>query len=141
MPFYSEDYLASLSEQAQGNIISTHTLLGYHPEAQDSFLIPDTDRFAGTYVLGVQGAGKSSLLEYMIYQDIGVKNTAIIVIDPHGDLVDHVIGQVQADDETDCSRLFLFDIQDEDYPFGVNVFSGKKHQSTISQTHAVDRVM
>ena len=141
MPFYSKDYLDSLSEQAQGNIVSTHTLLGYHPEVKDYFLIPDADRFAGMYVLGVQGVGKSSLLEYMIYQDIGVKNTAVIVIDPHGDLINHVIGQVQADDETDCSRMFLFDLQDEAHPFGVNVFSGKKHQTAISQTQAVDRVM
>ncbi len=141
MPFYSDAYLDSLSEQAQKNIVLTHTLLGYHPETQDSFIIPDTDRFAGTYILGVQGVGKSSLLEYMIYQDIGVKNTAVIVIDPHGDLIDHVIGQMQAENETDCSRMFLFDMQDEAYPFGVNVFSGQKHQTTISQTQAVERVM
>ena len=141
MPFYSAAYLNSLSEKAGQEVVLTQTLLGYHPETQDSFLIPDIDRYAGTYVLGVQGVGKSSLLENMIYWDICAKNTAVIIIDPHGDLVDHVIGQVQADSETDCNRMFLFDMLDENYPFGVNVFSGKKYQSTISQTQAVDRVM
>src|SRR6266700_6604865 len=141
MPFYSAAYLNSLSEKAGQEVVLTQPLLGYNHETQDSFLIPDIDRYAGTYVLGVQGVGKSSLLENMIYWDICAKNTAVIIIDPHGDLVDHVIGQVQADSETDCNRMFLFDMLDENYPFGVNVFSGKKYQSTISQTQAVDRVM
>jgi hypothetical protein len=140
MPFFSESYLDSLSKSKRNELYNTCTFLGYHPETQDYFLIPDTDRYAGMYVLGVQGVGKSSLLESLIYQDIE-KGHAVFVIDPHGDLIDHVIGQVEADDETTCNRMFLFDMQDEAHPFGVNVFSGQKHQSSIAITQAVDRVM
>src|SRR5260370_12577702 len=116
MPFYSEDYMDSLSKSALDELYATQTFLGYHPETQDYFIIPDTDRYAGTYILGVQGTGKSSLLEYVINQDIA-KGNAVIVIDPHGDLIDRLIGN---HDQEILSRMFLFDMQDEDYPFGVN---------------------
>ncbi len=140
MPFYSEAYVESLTDQAKEELYERYTFLGYHPNTGDTLVIPNTDRHAGMYMLGVQGAGKSSLLEEVIYQDIG-KGHAVIVVDPHGDLIDHVIGQVDADDEITCNRMFLFDMQDEAYPFGVNVFSDRKYQSAISQTQAVDRVM
>src|SRR5437660_961448 len=133
MPFFSEEYLDSLSKSQLDELYDTRTFLGYHPETQDYFLIPDTDRYAGMYVLGVQGVGKSSLLENLIDQDISRGNAAI-VIDPHGDLVDHVIAQVPEAGATiredllqaTISRMFLFDMQDEAYPFGVNVFAGKR---------------
>src|SRR3989442_1352234 len=93
MPFFSDEYLGSLSKTELNELYDNHTFLGYHPETQDYFIIPDIDRYAGMYILGVQGVGKSSLLEFLIIQDIN-KGKAIIVIDPHGDLVDHVIAQL-----------------------------------------------
>src|SRR5258708_3624127 len=137
MSFYSEGYLDSLSEAARNELYDTCTCLGHHPESEDYFIIPDTDRFAGMYVLGVQGVGKSSLLEGLICQDIG-KGYSVIVIDPHGDLVDRVIGDKN---QQILSRMYLFDMQDEEYPFGINVFSSKKTQTSIAQAQAVDRVM
>ncbi len=129
----------------QGRVY-TITHLGYHPETIDAFFLPSQDRYAGLYVLGVQGVGKSSLLENLIADDIA-KGHAVIVIDPHGDLVDHVIAQVPETDiakeagQQILSRMFLLDMQDEDHPFGVNVFAEKRGQTTIAQTQAVDRVM
>lgn len=141
MPFLAETYLDSLSEQEIEKYFATYTLIGHHPDTTDYhyFAIPTNERFAGMYILGVQGSGKSSLLENIIFNDID--QTAVIVVDPHGDLIDHVIGQLRPEDQEDFPNVFLFDMLDEAYPFGVNVFSGKKHQTTIAQTQAVDRVM
>src|SRR5258708_6310274 len=144
MPFFTEAYFDSLSKTELDKHCVTNTHLGYHPQTQDYFIIPDTDRFSGMYVLGVQGVGKSSLLERLIFQDI-VKGYPVIVIDPHGDLVDHVIAQIWENPMDEASatmaRLSLLDMQDEEYPFGVNVFSSKKNQTSIAQAQAVDRVM
>ena len=141
MPFYSDAYLDSLSEPAREALLDTLTGFGNHAQTGDYFNIFDEDRFSGTYVLGVQGVGKSSLLESLIFQDFG-KDTAVIVIDPHGDLIDRFLGVIPKEAEWEwLSKIYLFDMQDEAYPFGVNVFSGQRYQTTISQTQAVDRVM
>ena len=145
MPFYSKSDLDGLSQQEAYRLMDTTALLGYHPNTRDYFLVPDLDRYSGMYMLGVQGAGKSSLLELLVRYDLckQPRRPAVIVIDPHGDLVDHIIAQLSLEtkDADVPSHIFLFDMQDENYPFGVNVFSGQKHQTTISQTQAVDRVM
>src|SRR6266699_625630 len=74
--------------------------------------IPDTDRYSGMYLLGVQGVGKSSMLEQLIYQDI-CKNHAVIIIDPHGDLIEHTIAQMP---ESKLTKTSLLDIEDTAYP-------------------------
>src|SRR5713226_5708302 len=72
------------------------------------------------YVVGVQGVGKSSFLEQLIYQDICKGNTAVIAIDPARDLIDHIIAQIP---ESSLSRTYLLDLSDIDFPFGLNMFA------------------
>lgn len=117
--------------------IANHTLLGVDVQAGYDVDIPTASRYSGMYILGKQGMGKSSLLEWLIFQDIA-KGYAVIVIDPHGDLIDAVMSQMP---EKKLTKAYLLDMEDEAYPFGVNVFSGKKTTGSIAQTQAVDRVM
>ncbi len=126
------------TQKAQDPYIATHTLLGEDATTGMDVDIADVTRYSGMYVLGKQGVGKSSLLEFLIWQDIARKDTSVIVIDPHGDLVDAVISQIP---ERRLAKTYLLDMEDEVYPFGVNVFSGKKGTGSIAQTQAVDRVM
>src|SRR6266567_7099978 len=145
MPFYSKSDLDGLSQEEAYRLMDTTVQIGSHPNTRDYFLIPDLDRYSGMYVLGVQGVGKSSLIEVLVHADLckEPRRPAVIVIDPHGDLVDHIIAQMNlgATDADVYPGIFLFDMQDEAYPFGVNIFSGQKHQSSVSQAQAVDRVM
>jgi hypothetical protein len=69
MPFVSYDEFKSMGEEKSFELFRTATILGMHPEEPDSFFLPDQDRYSGVYVLGVQGVGKSSLLENMISSD------------------------------------------------------------------------
>lgn len=118
----------------------TYLHLGYHPETEDTILISDTDRYAGTYVVGVQGVGKSGLLENLIVQDIA-SGQAVIFIDPHGDVIDHCIATMP--DEA-IARTFLLDMTDEPYPFGVNIFNSLEIggvKSIIAEAQSVDRIM
>jgi len=79
--FISQAYLQSISEEKRRQIMRSQVSLGYHPETDDMSTIVDVDRYVGTYVLGVQGVGKSGLLENLIAFDIQAGN-AVIVIDP-----------------------------------------------------------
>jgi len=141
MPFHAQDYLVSLGSDKFAQWLATHTQLGTHPETQDRFLIPLLDRFAGMYVLGVPGSGKSRLLQNLIAQDIRA-DQAVIVIDPHGDLTPDCLAQLPEDK---LAKTYLLDMQDEAYPFGLNVF-GTLHESvgvksSVRQAQAIDRLM
>src|SRR3989442_14936894 len=120
MPFKSQAYLASLDDSQCARLLATHSQLGTHPETKDGLLIPQIDRYAGPYVLGVQGVGKSGLLENLIAQDIR-SYRAVIVIYPHGDLIAHCIAQLPEDL---LRNVYVLDMTAESHPFGVNVFSG-----------------
>jgi len=53
------------------------------------FGIKREDRFLHTYVIGKTGTGKSTLLGNMAAQDLATGN-GLVLIDPHGDLVDRL---------------------------------------------------
>lgn len=129
--------LEAFSDEQADEIIATHTVLGMHPETFDDFVMPDQERFSGMYVLGVQGVGKSSLLECLISLDI-VKETSVIVIDPHGDLIEHIIGQMP---EEKLAKTTVLDIEDTEYPFGLNLFSIQESATITQQQQAHDRVL
>jgi len=81
-------------------------------------LSPD-QRIKHTYVIGASGTGKSTLLLNLIVQDI--KNgEGVCVLDPHGDLIDQVLGYVP---EERAADVVLVDPSDEEYPVGFNILS------------------
>ena len=80
-------------------------------------LNPD-QRIKHTYIIGATGTGKSTLLLNMIIQDIK-NNEGIAVLDPHGDLIDKILGYIP---ERRFSDVILFDPSDKDYPIGFNIF-------------------
>lgn len=136
--FISQAYLQRISEDKQRHLHATHVSLGYHPETYDELFLPDTDRYAGTYVLGVQGTGKSSLLENMIAFDHKANN-AIIVIDPHGDLITYCLAELPPHR---LSHTYLLDLEDAvSYPFGLNLFHVGTLDNDIVRTQAVSRIM
>lgn len=57
---------------------------------KQSFGIKDKDRLGHIYVIGKTGVGKSTLLETMAISDIE-KGKGMGLIDPHGDLCDHIL--------------------------------------------------
>ena len=76
-------------------------------------------RLRHTYVVGASGTGKSTLLLDMITQDIA-HGEGIAVLDPHGDLIDQVVGHIPEERARD---VILFDPSDEAYPVGFNILS------------------
>lgn len=75
-------------------------------------------RRQGTYVAGINGTGKSTLLLNMALQDIAAGD-GLCLLDPHGDLVEDVLTRIPAHRRDD---VILFDPGDIDYPFGLNLF-------------------
>jgi hypothetical protein len=137
MSYYARATLDQLPAGERERLLSTHSPLGFHPDSGDELLLEDRDRYAGMYVIGVQGVGKSGLLENLIRHDAEVGN-AVIVIDPHGDLTNHCLAALP---HYRLSDTYLLDMEDEAYPFGANVFNAGKLDTSIKQAQAVERIM
>jgi hypothetical protein len=82
-------------------------------------------------VTGKTGSGKSTFVHHMIHQDIAA-GKAVIVVDPHGDLVARIMAaSIPTQREND---VVLFDMGDADYPVGLNFFAapGTVSRATVA---------
>ncbi len=111
------------------------TILGIDVQMGKNVWVKDKERRSGAYILGVQGRGKSSLIESLIHQDM-IKGYATIVFDPHEDLINHAVAQMP---EERLNKTYILDVTDTDYPFGLNLFISPENE--IERAIAVDRVM
>lgn len=85
--------------------------------SENEFGIKSKDRRRHLYIIGKTGMGKSTLLENMIFSDIQ-SGKGVAVVDPHGDLADHVLDFVPSNRTND---VILFDPSDRDFPVGFNM--------------------
>lgn len=74
------------------------------------------------YMIGATGTGKTTLLLQMIHKDIA-NGKGVAVLDPHGDLVDQILGVLPKDRIED---VVYFNPYDVEYPIGLNVMEMKE---------------
>ncbi len=79
------------------------------------------DRRRHTYVVGKTGVGKSTLLQSMALQDIE-SGQGVCIVDPHGDLIESVLGRIPAHRAED---VILFDPADDERPVGLNLLEAR----------------
>ena len=80
-------------------------------------LKPDA-RKQGTYVVGITGTGKTTLLLNIALQDI-FAGDGVCVMDPHGDLTEDLLLRIPKERADD---VILLDPADIDHPFALNLF-------------------
>jgi len=68
------------------------------------FGIRRADRLAHMYIIGKTGSGKSTLLETLVRQDIEAGN-GLLLMDPHGDLVERVVAAIPKERTADLIYL------------------------------------
>lgn len=96
-------------------------LLGRNEHAGQSLqvrLSPE-QRVRHTHIIGNSGTGKSTLLLNIIRQSME-NGEGIAVLDPHGDLIEQVLGVVP---ESRIDDVIFVDPADEDYAIGFNILS------------------
>ena len=96
-------------------------LLGENPHAgrvEEVWLRGD-HRTRHMHLVGASGTGKSTLLFNLIRQDIE-RGEGIALLDPHGDLVERVLGIIPAHRRND---VVLVDPSDEEHITGFNILS------------------
>ena len=88
-----------------------------HREMAQPVVCSNDDRMRHAFIIGQTGTGKSTMMESMIMQDIRAGN-GLAVIDPHGEMVDEILGKIPRHREKD---VVLFDLTDREYPPGFNM--------------------
>jgi hypothetical protein len=104
-----------IATQADGLILGNNV---YGGEIRTVRLNSD-QRTQHLHVIGASGTGKSTFLFNCIKQDIE-SGEGLAVLDPHGDLIDRVLGIIP---ENRIKDVVLIDPGDEEYSVGFNILS------------------
>src|SRR3989442_9151795 len=115
----------------------TFSKLGTDIDTGQPVYLPKASRLQGLYIIGLQGMGKSGLLENLILQDID-QQIGVCVLDPHGELIDHVIARLPGKAAED--KVIYLDIANYHYPFGLNIFACSDLTNPLEVQKNVDLV-
>lgn len=111
-----------MSKQVDGptEVIDKGILLGVNEfrGVKKEIRLSENDRRRHTYVIGQTGTGKSVFMENMAYQDMH-EGRGFAMIDPHGDLVEHMLANVPKERVED---VIYFNPGDLENPIGLNLF-------------------
>ena len=88
----------------------------FHDQQKEIYM-PEPDRLRHMYIIGQTGTGKTAIIKSMAYQDIQ-SGKGICIIDPHGDLVDDMLGTIP---ESRIDDVIIFDPSDVQSPLGLNM--------------------
>ena len=116
----SRTSLALLPEQPSSSDCIT-LAINEHQGTSQPIRVSADDRMRHAFIIGQTGTGKSTLMENMILQDIKA-GRGLAVIDPHGEMIDSIIGKIPAERIEDT---ILFDLLDRERPFGFNLLEWK----------------
>ena len=112
-------WLKSKEAPPPADLPATGTLLGesvFRGERKRVY-VTDDDRRRHVYTVGQTGTGKSTFLANMIIEDIR-HGRGVAMIDPHGDLVETVLGHIP---ENRVDDVIVFDPGDISHPLGMNM--------------------
>jgi hypothetical protein len=109
--------------QDPGLFIGTNNYLGIPQKVY----LPNADRLTHMYIVGQTGTGKSTLLKTMVLSDI-YAGRGCVLIDPHGDLFEELLGLIPPERMED---VILIDPSDLEYPIGLNLLEVKNSHERI----------
>ena len=83
--------------------------------------IKKADRQRHVYIIGKSGTGKSQLIAQMAIQDIK-KGHGVAIVDPHGDLIEQILGNIPKERVDD---VIHFNPSDIERPMGMNMLEAR----------------
>ncbi|MBU6399314.1 MAG: type IV secretion system DNA-binding domain-containing protein [Verrucomicrobia bacterium] len=108
--------LAPPTAQQAGGLLLGHNI---HAGKSVPISLTSEQRVRHCHLIGASGTGKSTLLYNLIKHDIE-SGQGLALLDPHGDLVDRVLGIIP---EKRIGDVVLLDPSDEEYSVGFNFLS------------------
>ncbi|MBI3417608.1 MAG: type IV secretion system DNA-binding domain-containing protein [Verrucomicrobia bacterium] len=105
----------AIVRQRQGLLLGNNDHAGETVEVR----LSAEQRTRHTHIIGASGTGKSTLLFNLIQQDIE-NGEGLAVLDPHGDLIDRILGIIP---DSRIGDVVLVDPSDGEYSVGFNILS------------------
>jgi len=105
-----------MDEYDKGNNPITPLAITDYRDIRKAFGIKQKNRRAHMYIVGKTGTGKSTLIENMAVSDIKM-GYGIGVIDPHGDLAEHILDRLP---EKRIEDVIYFNPSDLEFPIAFN---------------------
>lgn len=102
--------------QVDPELLTTFGLTSFRNQ-RTKFGIKALDRMLHFYIIGKTGTGKSTLIENMIYDDIK-EGRGVAVVDPHGELIDHILNFIP---EERIKDVVYFNPDDREHPLAFNL--------------------
>lgn len=95
-------------------------------EIEQEIHLTDEARRQGVYIIGTTGVGKTSLLTSIIAQDMAApEKPSVIVLDPHGDMIDELLTLVPRPRKQDVILFAPADRHEKfsqyEHPIGLNI--------------------
>ncbi|MEK7644171.1 MAG: type IV secretion system DNA-binding domain-containing protein [Patescibacteria group bacterium] len=105
------------------NLPKSGLLLGHilYRGVDQPIYMKEADRRRHLYVIGKSGTGKSVFISNLVKQDIR-DGKGVCVIDPHGDLVEDILGDVP---KHRADEVIVFNPSDMERPIGLNMLEAK----------------
>jgi hypothetical protein len=98
-----------------------------HHDLTTDIGLTESERERHIYIIGGTGAGKTTMLQYAIVQDIR-NGKGVAVIDPHGDLAETILKHIPKDRLKD---VVYFNPDDLEHPIGLNLLEVKSGKTGI----------
>ena len=111
--------------------------IGMDPATQNPVRILDTDRQRGIYILGIGGAGKTSLLLNLIDYDIRCGH-GLFFLDPHGDALARIRANPAYAERLERDEILL-DPTVETGSFGINLLACRNPANLNARNTAYNR--
>lgn len=89
--------------------------------------ISEQDRLRHLHIIGATGTGKSTLIRYLVQQDME-QNQGLAVLDPHGDLIEQILERIPSHRLQD---VVVIDPADAEYPVGINLLQAHSELEKI----------
>ena len=105
----------SIARAASGILLGDNV----HAGSTAGVRLSPEQRVRHCHVIGASGTGKSTLLHNLIMSDVA-SGQGLAVLDPHGDLIDRILGCIPPERIAD---VILFDAADEAYSIGFNILT------------------
>ena len=115
----------------------TYSVLGIDTQTGQRVKIHKSLRLQGFHIIGLQGTGKTVLINHLANQD-GIQDIGFCLLDLHGDLTHDVLSGLPPDREKDVIYL---DLTDYRHPFGLNLFTCADPSNPEIVSAAASRVM
>ncbi len=88
------------------------------------------------YIIGATGTGKTTALLRMIHHDL-LKGSGVAIIDPHGDLVQRILGVIP---EERIQDVVYFNPYDIERPVGLNILEMSKGVNEVEKQREKDMI-